>query len=146
MVTAMSEHQQETAARLRALATTWITMAVERRRAADLETDKVWSARQYGIADTYEDAALHIRQVLGEASQAPGKGPDWPAVVAEWTALAEQVLGLAALDDNRITVAYRRSGGEAYLKAVEALRAALQGDEQPHNMDDLRHLIDESLD
>lgn len=121
-------------------------MAVERRRAADAEADKVWSARQYGIADTYEDAALHIRQVLDDARQAPGSAPDWSKVIAEWTALADQVLGLATLDDNRITVAYRRSGGEAYSKAIEALQAALEGDPQPRTMDDLRRLLDDNRD
>lgn len=123
-----------------------MNMAVERRRAADAEADKVWSARQYGIADTYEDAALHIRQILDEAGKAPGSAPDWSKVIAEWKALAEQVLGLAALDDNRITVAYRRSGGEAYSKAIEALQAALEGDLQPRAMDDLRRVLDENRD
>ncbi|MCC7209790.1 MAG: hypothetical protein IT323_20965 [Anaerolineae bacterium] len=136
----------EQAARLQQMAEMWLSMAIERRRDADAETDKVWSARQYGIADTYEDAALHIRQVLAEARETPGKTPDWQAVVAEWEGLANQVLGLAAMDDNRITVAYRRSGGEAYQAAIEALRAALEGDSQPRALDDLRHLLDESRD
>lgn len=141
----MSDYQDQghTTARLRQLADAWIKMAIERRRAADAEADKVWSARQYGIADTYEDAALHIRQVLGDA---PGKTPNWGAVIAEWEGLANQVLGLAAMDDNRITIAYRRSGGEAYLSAIDALRAALSGDAQPRALDDLRHLLDENRD
>jgi hypothetical protein len=141
-----SEHQQQTTARLHQLAEMWITMAADRRRAADAETDKVWSARQYGIADTYEDAALHIQQVLNDAGRPPGSAPDWQAVFTEWAALAEQVLGLAAMDDNRITVAYRRSGGEAYLEAIVVLRAALEGDPQTGSMDDLRHMLDENRD
>lgn len=129
------------AARLRALAESWLHAAAGRRKEADAEADKVWSARQYGIADTYEDAALHVRQVLAHSVESPGEPPDWDEVISQWRDLSQQVLALAESDDNRITVAYRRSGAEAYLKAIDELRAVLEGDAHS-DADALNRLID----
>lgn len=106
-------------AKLLALAKSWEESAVKRREDADAETDKVWSARQYGLADTMEDAATQIRSAISELGSAL---PDLGKLIMQWTELAEQALALAESDDNRLTVAYRRAGHEAYMKAVEALR------------------------
>lgn len=130
------------AARLHTLTESWLHAAARRRKEADAEADKVWSARQYGIADTYEDAALHVRQVLARSVEAAGQPHDWDGVISQWQILSQQVLALAESDDNRITVAYRRSGAEAYLKAIDELRAVLEGDSPSDAGDALNRLID----
>jgi hypothetical protein len=108
---------------LRAIAARWVEDAQRRRLEADAETDKVWSARQYGLADTLEDAAQHLTASLD------GQNADtahWASLAVIWLRLAAETAHLAESDDNRLPASYRRASAEAYERAAAEVRAALE--------------------
>ena len=109
--------------RLDALTHHWLESAHRRRKDADSEADKVWSARQYGLTDTEEDAADEIQKYLANSKQAADVNIE--SLMARWSVLANEVMTLATNDENRLTAAYRRAGHEAYLRLIEELREAV---------------------
>lgn len=111
--------------RLQTLVENWLTSAAEHRSRADAEVDKVWSAQQYGIADTLEDAAVHVQQAIHRLNQGLDATVDWKHTTENWLSLSKQIRALADADDNRLTVAYRRAGSETYLNVVNEIRALL---------------------
>lgn len=112
--------------RLQTLVESWLAKAAERRGRADAEVDKVWSAEQYGVADTLEDAAVQIQQAIQRLTQGLGDTVDWKHTTENWLSLSKQIRALADADDNRLTVAYRRAGSETYLNVVNEIRALLK--------------------
>jgi ABC-type transporter MlaC component len=112
--------------RLQAFVENWLASAAERRGRADAGVDKVWSAEQYGIADTLEDAAVQIQQAIQRLAQGLGDTVNWNHMTENWLSLSKQIRALADADDNRLTVAYRRAGSETYLNVVNEVRALLK--------------------
>jgi hypothetical protein len=112
--------------RVRALAADWSAEAQKRRTEADEEADKVWAARQYGLADSYEEAAQQAAQMANGWDETGSADFAWPRLITVWERLAEEAAKLAQTTDNRITVSYRQANAEGYQRAATALRAAVE--------------------
>jgi hypothetical protein len=112
--------------RVRVLAADWSVEAQQRRTEADEEADKVWAARQYGLADSYEEAAQQAIQMANSWDETDSADFAWPRLITVWERLAEEAAKLAQTTDNRITVSYRQANAEGYQRAATALRAAVE--------------------
>lgn len=123
------QHIQRLMSRLSEVCELWVRTAEQRRKEADSETDKVWSARQYGMADTYDEATQHLHDLLERLKQDTSAPIDWSGVLKLWARLAAHAYQIAQTDDNRMVVSYRQAGGEAYERAAAELRALLVEEE-----------------
>lgn len=112
--------------RIRILAAEWSAEAQQRRTEADEEADKVWAARQYGLADSYEEAAQQAVEMADSWDESNGSDFGWPRLITVWEKLAAEAGKLAESTDNRITVSYRQANAEGYQRAATALRASAE--------------------
>jgi hypothetical protein len=110
-----ADHSQTAHDHLLQLATLWVAHADKMRADADISADKLWGARQYGLADTREDIAEIIRKRIKSISVSN---------------LCEQLLSLSVQmrvmaetsSETGMTMAYRRGCADGYRAAVDDLR------------------------